>query len=47
MANETKIEAAAAVLEAMGGADVTVEIPTEEVKVEKVKKAIKRRRRRR
>jgi len=42
MANEAKIEAAAAVLEAMGGADVTVEIPTEEVKVEKVKKAIKK-----
>lgn len=42
MANETKIEAAAAVLEAMGGADVTVETPTEEVKVEKVKKAIKK-----
>jgi hypothetical protein len=42
MANETKIEAAAAVLEAMGGEAVVVEAPTTtEEKVAKVKKAVK------
>ena len=41
MAND-KVEAAAAVLEAMGGEAVTVETPTEEVKVAKAKKAVKK-----